>query len=123
MKVGCVDSGWLVPPVRIAATAVPPLHLTSHVLSSCWCRQHLPCSTYIYFPIEKKKMATAQRIPGKACIVTGAGGGIGAATCKRFAAEGAIGVVCVDLNLDAAKEVADAINEEFGAGKAIALVR
>ena len=63
------------------------------------------------------------RIQGKACVVTGAGGGIGSATCKRFAQEGAIGVVCADIDEESAKAVADEINEEFGKGKAIAVVR
>lgn len=66
-------------------------------------------------------MATG-RIQGKACVVTGGGGGIGSATCKRFVAEGALGVIVADIDENAAKEVANDINEEFGKGKAIALV-
>jgi len=63
------------------------------------------------------------RIANKACVVTGAGGGIGSATCLRFAEEGAIGIICADIDEAAAKETADSINEQFGEGKAIALVR
>ena len=37
------------------------------------------------------------RLEGKVAIVSGAGGGIGSAICRRFAAEGAA-VVCVDIN-------------------------
>ena len=62
------------------------------------------------------------RIEGKACVVTGAGGGIGSATCLRFAEEGAIGVVCADIDEKAAQAVADEINKEYGKGKAIAIV-
>ena len=42
-----------------------------------------------------------QRFDGKTVIVTGGGGGIGGATCRRFASEGAK-VAVFDMNLDAA---------------------
>jgi NAD(P)-dependent dehydrogenase (short-subunit alcohol dehydrogenase family) len=45
------------------------------------------------------------RLAGKVAIVTGAGGGIGIATARRFAAEGAH-VVCADLDETAGKAVA-----------------
>ena len=45
------------------------------------------------------------RIEGKACIVTGAGSGIGRATAIRLGEEGGR-VVCVDINEAAAKETA-----------------
>jgi NAD(P)-dependent dehydrogenase (short-subunit alcohol dehydrogenase family) len=48
------------------------------------------------------------RVEGKACIVTGAGSGIGAATAVRLAEEGGR-VVCADLNGDSAKQTADSI--------------
>ena len=48
------------------------------------------------------------RFEGKTVIVTGGGGGIGGATCRRFAAEGAR-VAVFDRNFAAASAVADAI--------------
>src|SRR3546814_1788275 len=49
-----------------------------------------------------------QRFSGKTVIVTGGGGGIGGATCRRFAQEGAH-VAILDVNLDAATQTASAI--------------
>jgi NAD(P)-dependent dehydrogenase (short-subunit alcohol dehydrogenase family) len=54
-------------------------------------------------------------IQGKVAIVTGAASGIGRATAKRFAAEGARGVVLADLDLTKTQAVAS----EFG-GLAVA---
>jgi 2-hydroxycyclohexanecarboxyl-CoA dehydrogenase len=45
------------------------------------------------------------RFEGKTVVVTGGGGGIGGATCRKFALEGAK-VAVFDLNLAAAKKVA-----------------
>jgi NAD(P)-dependent dehydrogenase (short-subunit alcohol dehydrogenase family) len=42
-------------------------------------------------------------------VVTGGAGGIGAALCRRFAAEGARAVVVADLDLPAARAVADEV--------------
>ena len=54
-----------------------------------------------------------QRFQHKTVVVTGGGGGIGGATCRRFAAEGAA-VAVFDLNLEAAEKVASAIRAEGG---------
>jgi 2-hydroxycyclohexanecarboxyl-CoA dehydrogenase len=43
--------------------------------------------------------------------ITGGGGGIGGATCRRFAGEGAR-VAVSDVNLDAAEAVAAAIRRQ-----------
>ena len=48
------------------------------------------------------------RLQGKTAIVTGGGSGFGAGIVRKFAAEGAR-VMVVDLNLEAAQEVADAV--------------
>lgn len=56
-------------------------------------------------------------LTGSVCVVTGGGNGIGAALARRFAAEGAAGVVVVDLDADGARAVADGLD---GRGVAVA---
>lgn len=51
-----------------------------------------------------------ERLQGKVAIITGGGGGIGAATVARFLAEGAR-VVVADLNAEAAQAVADRFDD------------
>ena len=58
-----------------------------------------------------------QRFQDRTVVVTGGGGGIGGATCRRFAAEGAR-VAVFDLNPDAAEKVASAIRDEGGRAQA-----
>jgi 2-hydroxycyclohexanecarboxyl-CoA dehydrogenase len=59
----------------------------------------------------------SQRFKNQTTIVTGGGGGIGGATCRRFAGEGA-SVAVFDLNLDAAEKVAASIQAEGGRAQA-----
>lgn len=58
-----------------------------------------------------------QRFESKTVVVTGGGGGIGGATCRRFAREGAK-VAVYDMNLEAAEKVASGIREEGGQAQA-----
>ncbi|WP_265921192.1 2-hydroxycyclohexanecarboxyl-CoA dehydrogenase [Cupriavidus nantongensis] len=59
-----------------------------------------------------------QGLEGKTVIVTGGGGGIGGATCLRFARAGAaVGVL--DLNLEAGERVAAQIREAGGRALAV----
>ncbi len=57
-----------------------------------------------------------QRFEGKTVIVTGGGGGIGGATCRRFAKEGAK-VAVLDLDQAAAERVAGEIRAAGGAAQ------
>ena len=52
------------------------------------------------------------RLEGKNAVITGAGSGIGLATARRFAAEGAR-VVCVDLDEAAGEKAADEVGGLF----------
>ena len=54
----------------------------------------------------------------KVAIVTGGGGGIGAASCKALAHEG-VSVAVVDINLEKARKVAEAITSEGASALAI----
>ena len=60
-----------------------------------------------------------QRFDGKTVIVTGGGGGIGGATCRRFASEGAQ-VAVFDMNLEAAEKVAADLRAGGGQAAAFA---
>ncbi len=63
-----------------------------------------------YWPLEQAKLGTRKEPPlaGQIAAVTGAGGAIGAATARAFAAAGAE-VALLDLNFAAAREQAKAI--------------
>jgi NAD(P)-dependent dehydrogenase (short-subunit alcohol dehydrogenase family) len=52
------------------------------------------------------------RLAGKVAVITGAGGGIGLATARRFVAEGA-NVVCADIDESAGKAAAAEVGGEF----------
>ncbi|MGI5215497.1 3-oxoacyl-ACP reductase [Plantactinospora sp. CA-290183] len=54
----------------------------------------------------------SDRLAGRVAVVTGAGSGIGLATVRRFAAEGAR-VVCVDIAPDAGRAAAEEVDGDF----------
>ena len=60
-----------------------------------------------YWPLEQAKLGTRKELPlaGQIVAVTGAGGAIGAATAKTFAAAGA-DIALLDVNVAAAREQA-----------------
>jgi len=58
-----------------------------------------------------------KRFDNQTVVVTGGGGGIGGATCRRFAREGAK-VAVFDLNAEAAEKVASGIRAEGGSAQA-----
>ena len=63
-------------------------------------------------------MATGKRLDGKVCLITGAGSGIGQATARLFAAEGAC-VIVADIDVGAAQ--ATVAELEAAGGEAIAI--
>ncbi|BGO98643.1 Short-chain dehydrogenase [Rhodotorula toruloides ATCC 204091] len=66
-------------------------------------------------------MSATLRLPGKVCIITGAGAGIGLETALVFAQEGAH-VVAADINEQAAQRTVETIQKQVnGAAKAIAV--
>jgi 2-keto-3-deoxy-L-fuconate dehydrogenase len=58
------------------------------------------------------------RLDGKIALVTGAGAGIGEATCCRLASEGAT-VVAMDLSAEAARRVVEAVKTAGAGGHAL----
>ena len=72
----------------------------------------------------RRKIAAAEsasgRVAGKVAVVTGAAQGFGEGIATHLASEGAY-VVIADIKFDSAQTLADALNSEYGDGKAIAV--
>lgn len=76
-----------------------------------------------YWPLELYKLTLAPaeaEFSRQVAFVTGGAGGIGRVTCQSLVSQGAH-VVIADLNLEGAEKVAEQINEQYGAGRAIAV--
>ena len=75
-----------------------------------------------YWRLEEAKlrrMPPEREMARKVAVVIGAGSGIGRATARRLAAEGAH-VVCADINLEAAEATARELTDTYGKGVGMA---
>ncbi len=76
-----------------------------------------------YWPLEQYKLKLAppeREFARHVVLVTGAAGGIGSATCRRLAQDGAH-IVATDINLAGVEQLAAYLNQQFGAGRAVAV--
>ena len=76
-----------------------------------------------YWPLEQYKLKLAppeREFARHVVLVTGAAGGIGSATCRRVAQDGAH-IVATDIDLAGAEHLVIYLNQQFGAGRAVAV--
>lgn len=76
-----------------------------------------------YWPLEQYKLKLAppeREFSRQVVLVTGAAGGIGSATCRRVARDGAH-IVATDIDLAGAQQLASFLNQQYGAERAIAV--
>src|SRR6266516_4634865 len=76
-----------------------------------------------YWPLEQYKLKQAppeREFSRHVVLVTGAAGGIGSAICRRVAQDGAH-IVATDIDLSGAEQLAAYLNQQFGAGRALAV--
>lgn len=76
-----------------------------------------------YWPLELYKLTLAPpeaEFSRQVAFITGGAGGIGSAAARRLVSEGAH-VVLADLNLEGAEKVAAELNDQYGAGRALAV--
>jgi 2-hydroxycyclohexanecarboxyl-CoA dehydrogenase len=81
-------------------------------------RLHAACEGW--WTIHDGREVALRGLRDKLVVITGGGGGIGSATCQRFAAEGAR-VAVLDIHADAARTVADAITAADGVARSYAV--
>jgi len=87
---------------------------------SQWCAQTDQLAMTIWTTVPRCDDLAMGRLEGKVAIVTGGAGGIGGASCRKLAGEGA-SVVVADINLDGATEVAEGITGSGGVALAVAV--
>ncbi len=76
-----------------------------------------------YWPLEQYKLKLAppeREFARHVVLVTGAAGGIGSATCRRVAQDGAH-IVATDIDFAGAEQLATYLNQHFGGGRALAV--
>jgi len=76
-----------------------------------------------YWPLEQYKLKLAppeREFARHVVLVTGAAGGIGSAICRRVAQDGAH-IIATDIDLASAEQLAAYLNQQFGAGRAVAV--
>src|SRR5712691_11385838 len=76
-----------------------------------------------YWPLEQYKLKLAppeREFARHVVLVTGAAGGIGSAICRRVAQDGAH-IVATDIDLAGTEKLAADLNQQYGAGRAVAV--
>ena len=70
--------------------------------------------------IERQLAPPEREFARHVALVTGAAGGIGSATCRRLAQDGAH-IVATDIDLAGAEQLAAYLNQHYGARRAVAV--
>lgn len=76
-----------------------------------------------YWPLEQYKLKLAppeREFARHVVLVTGAAGGIGSAVCRRVAQDGAH-IIATDIDLAGVEQLAAYLNQQYGAGRAVAV--
>src|SRR5262249_49303214 len=118
MRVNSTETPILLKREQIGAGCRLLCKMYKSIIFSWKCSSNLPVTilTYLFNILEGIFMS---RLQGKIALITGAGGGQGAAEAYLFAKEGAK-VIATDIQFENVQAVADKINAEFP-GQALAL--